>query len=98
MRCRVLLETHKMERQRNEYLTHMERVSLLPCSWSVLDSFGGGGWAYTTSTLLPMQELSAEEGGLIIRHGRIIRRLRYFDIKGSSCAPGWDEGRLLCLR
>ncbi len=21
-----------------------------------------GGWAYTTSTLLPMQELSAEEG------------------------------------
>ncbi len=36
-----------------------------------------GVWAYTTSTLLPMQELSAEEGGgLIIRHGRIIRRIR----------------------
>ncbi len=25
-----------------------------------------GGWAYTTSTLLPMQELSAEEGGGLI--------------------------------
>ncbi len=34
----------------------------------------GGWWAYTTSTLLPMQQLSAKEGGgLIIRHGHIIR-------------------------
>ncbi len=24
--CRVLLETHEMERQRNEHLTRMERV------------------------------------------------------------------------
>ncbi len=37
-----------------------------------------GGWAYTTSILLPMQELSAEgRGGLIIRHGHIIHRTRY---------------------
>ncbi len=83
VRCHVLLETHKMERQRNEHLTCMERVSLLTCSWSALYNVTIGGWAYTTSTLLPMQELSAEEGGgLIIRHERIIRRLRY--IKGLS--------------
>ncbi len=73
VRCRVLLETHEMESQRNEHLTRMERVSLLTCSWSVLYNFTIGGWACTTSTLLPMQELSAEEGGeLIIRHGHII--------------------------
>ncbi len=44
-----------------------------------------GGWAYTTSTLLPMQELSAEEGsGLIIRHGRIIR-YREFNTRRYTC-------------
>ncbi len=78
MHCRVLLEAHEMERQRNEHLTSMERVSLLTCSWSVLYNFTIREWAYTTSALLPMQELSDEEGGgLIIRHGRIIRRTRY---------------------
>ncbi len=36
VRCRVLHETNEMERQRNEYLTRVQRVSLLTCSWSVL--------------------------------------------------------------
>ncbi len=36
VRCRVPHETNEMERQRNEYLTRMQRVSLLTCSWSVL--------------------------------------------------------------
>ncbi len=36
------------------------------------------GWAYNTSTLIPIQELGAEKGGgLIIQHGLIIRTLRY---------------------
>ena len=36
-------------------------------------------WAYATSTLLPLQEIGKNQhekgGGLIIRHGRIIRIL-----------------------
>ncbi len=36
-------------------------------------------WAYTTCTVLPMQELLGEEGGgLIIHDGHIIRTLRYY--------------------
>ncbi len=38
------------------------------------------GWAYTTSTLLPMQELSAEEGGGLV----IIRRTRYHCVENLS--------------
>ncbi len=39
-----------------------------------------GGWAYTTPTLLPMEELSAEEWG-----GLIIRRISHFIFGG--CGP-----------
>ncbi len=99
VRCRVLLETHEMEHQRNEHLTRIERVSLLTCSWSILYNFTIGGWAYTTSTLLPMQELSAEEGGgLIIRHGHVIRRTRYHRFFEENLPQSRSHSKMaLCL-
>ncbi len=55
-----------------------------------------GEWAYTTSTLLPMQKLSAEEGGgPIIRHERIIHRIRYMHA-GARPRPVLLQSRMGC--
>ncbi len=44
------------------------------------------GWAYNTSTLIPMKELGPEVGGgLIIHHGLIIRTLRYIHTRVYVC-------------